>query len=575
MSSIFNQTHIFTPLIDKIPQAASLLAFSSLLIAIPVYLVVFVALAIVFNALGQVLIKPDPRYPPMVFYWLPYIGSAISFGANPIKFMQDCQKKYGDCFTYKLIGRRITVCLGPDGNYFAFNGKATVISIAEAYKTMTTPVFGKEVVYDAPHHVFMEQKKLEIMRLGKDTRKSEGTYAFGSVGVKQSTPSHTPRLKISPSRFIKLGLSIENLRKHVPMMIEETYEYFENHFAKPSGEIDIHKAMSELIINTASRCLLGKEIRSTLGTEGSEIAELYADLDNGFQPINYLFPNLPLPSYRKRDHANKRMAQIYSKIIQKRRESGDTSNIDIVQTLMEQSYKDGTPVPDHHIAHIMIATLFGGQHTSATTSTWAILELAHKPELIRALQQEQIEALGSLSEPLDYDSLKKLILLDSVVRETLRLHPPLFQLMRKVMSDITFDKTGHVIPTGDYLTVSPGVTQLDPTYFKNPMEFNPRRWLDSEDGMQQLEVGADANEDYGFGAVGVSGRSPYLPFGAGRHRCIGEAFAYVQLKTILGLFVRVFDFELDPKRGLPPSDFTSMVVMPEKPSTIRYTWRKQ
>lgn len=182
---------------------------------------------------------------------------------------------------------------------------------------------------------------------------------------------------------------------------------------------------------------------------------------------------------------------------------------------MEQAYKDGTPLPDHHIAHMMIAVLFGGQHTSATTSTWAILELAHKPELIRALREEQIEALGSLSEPLDYDSLKKLSLLDSVVRESLRLHPPLFILMRKVMSDITFDKTGHVIPTGDYLAVSPGVTQLDPTYFKNPMEFNPRRWLDGEDGMHQLEVGADANEDYGFGAVGVSGRSPYLPFGAG------------------------------------------------------------
>ena len=145
-----------------------------------------------------------------------------------------------------------------------------------------------------------------------------------------------------------------------------------------------------------------------------------------------------------------------------------------------------------------------------------------------------------------------------------------------MLSDTPFDQSGYVIPKGHFACAVPGVTQLDPTYFKEPLTFNPDRWANDDDPLHQLEReerAKDAEEDYGFGKAGVSARSPYLPFGAGRHRCIGEQFGYLQLKTIIATFVRTFDFELDPVRGFPKRDYTSMVVMPEKPATILYTWR--
>ncbi|KAJ2727328.1 Lanosterol 14-alpha-demethylase, partial [Coemansia sp. D1744] len=82
-----------------------------------------------------------------------------------------------------------------------------------------------------------------------------------------------------------------------------------------------------------------------------------------------------------------------------------------------------------------------------------------------------------------------------------------------------------------------------------------------------------ATTDYGFGATTTSARSPTLPFGAGRHRCIGEQFAYLQIKTILYVLLSRFDFELDPKRGMPPRNFNSMVVLPEGPVLCRYKRR--
>jgi sterol 14-demethylase len=56
----------------------------------------------------------------------------------------------------------------------------------------------------------------------------------------------------------------------------------------------------------------------------------------------------------------------------------------------------------------------------------------------------------------------------------------------------------------------------------------------------------------------------------GRHRCIGEQFAYVQLKTIIATVLMNYEIELDEKRGFPENDYTSMIVMPVSPCSVKY-----
>jgi sterol 14-demethylase len=80
---------------------------------------------------------------------------------------------------------------------------------------------------------------------------------------------------------------------------------------------DALDAMSELTILTASRTLQGKEVRAGLD---KTFAQRYEHLDGGFTPINFMFPKLPLPSYRRRDKAQKAMSEFYQGIIRKRRE---------------------------------------------------------------------------------------------------------------------------------------------------------------------------------------------------------------------------------------------------------------
>jgi sterol 14-demethylase len=158
-------------------------------------------------------------------------------------------------------------------------------SLPTLSKHLTTPVFGKDVVYDCPNEKLMEQKK-----------------------------------------FMKVGLSLDTLRAYVEMIENEVSEFLKN---DPSfrifqmndinewGQFDVLKVTQEITILTAARTLQGKEVRGNMDTT---FAQLFTDLDGGFTPVNFLFPNLPLASYRRRDRAQKKMAEFYIKIIQARKE---------------------------------------------------------------------------------------------------------------------------------------------------------------------------------------------------------------------------------------------------------------
>jgi sterol 14-demethylase len=70
--------------------------------------------------------------------------------------------QYGECFTFILLGKKTTVYVGPRGNDFILNGKIRDVNAEEIYTVLTTPVFGKDVVYDCPNAKLMEQKKVGL-----------------------------------------------------------------------------------------------------------------------------------------------------------------------------------------------------------------------------------------------------------------------------------------------------------------------------------------------------------------------------------------------------------------------------
>ena len=324
-----------------------------------------------------------------------------------------------------------------------------------------------------------------------------------------------------------------------------------------SGVVQIAPIMAQMTLFTASRCLQGKEVREQLD---SSFAVLYHDLDDGFQPINFMLPWMPLPQNKRRDAANRKMTQIYADIIKARRErKSQRDSEDMLWSLMQSSYKDGTPMPDSEIAHLMIALLMAGQHSSSVTSSWIMLRLAAQPEVLEELYQEQLHAFGDLSKPLTYDDLERLPLIRHVIRETLRLHPPIHSILRKVKNPLHLEGTDWVIPPSHVVLAAPSVISFNDDYFPDAKKWDPHRW---EHITNPDEADKD-KFDYGYGLVSTGAGSSYLPFGAGRHRCIGESYAYLQLTMVVAIMVREFKLSnVEGKEGVVSTDYSVCPFIP-------------
>ncbi|XP_072821123.1 lanosterol 14-alpha demethylase isoform X2 [Vicugna pacos] len=454
------------------------------------------------SVLGQAM---EQKSPPYIFSPIPFLGHAIAFGNSPIEFLENAYEKYGPVFSFTMVGKTFTYLLGSEAAALLFNSKNEDLNAEDVYSRLTTPVFGKGVAYDVPNPVFLEQKKM-----------------------------------------LKSGLNIVHFRQHVSIIEKETKEYFQSW--GESGEKNLFEALSELIILTASHCLHGKEIRSQLN---EKVAQLYADLDGGFSHAAWLLPGwLPLPSFRRRDRAHREIKNIFYKAIQKRRQSKEKID-DILQTLLDSTYKDGRPLTDDEVAGMLIGLLLAGQHTSSTTSAWMGFFLARDKTLQEKCYLEQITVCGKDLPPLNYDQLKDLNLLDRCIKETLRLRPPIMTMMRMAKTPQTV--AGYIIPPGHQVCVSPTVNQRLKDSWVERLDFNPDRYLQDNPASGE--------------------KFAYVPFGAGRHRCIGENFAYVQIKTIWSTMLRLYEFDLIDGY-FPTVNYTTMIHTPENP-VIRYKRRSK
>jgi sterol 14alpha-demethylase len=284
------------------------------------------------------------------------------------------------------------------------------------------------------------------------------------------------------------------------------------------------------------------------------VSTLLHDLDQGMQPISVLAPYLPTAKHAARDKARVAISELFRPIIAARR-SGATRGDDMLQWLCEATYRgSGDPFSDDEIVGCLIAGLFAAQHTSSSTVSWMGMRLAHEPEVMARVRAEQEALLGGGAE-LDYAVLSKMDLMHAVMKETLRMHPPLIFLMRKVMEPRTALGGKYDIPVGDYLFVSPSISGMLPDVYAEPEKFDPDRFL-----APRLE---DRAAPYS-----------YLAFGSGRHACMGEMFGYLQVKTVWSTVLRLFDIEAVGDT-MPLPSFDALVVGPQKGTCmIRYKRRR-
>lgn len=500
--------------------------------------------------------------PPTYAEGVPLVGNALSFARGPLQFAQRGYDALGECFTIRVGPKRLTFVAGPEAHAVFFRATDEELDQREVY-SFSVPVFGEGVVYDAPLPVRLEQ-----------------------------------------FRFVSTALRPDRLREYVPLMVHEAERYFARHWAGDSGEADLLHAFSELIILTASRCLMGREVREHMF---EAVSKLYHDLDQGMQPLSVFAPRLPTPAHRRRDAARRGMKRLFHGIIAERRARYEAAAAgaraqgradgaadadaraeaaveavkekDVLQVFMDARYKDGSRLTEDVMTGLLIAVLFAGQHTSTITSSWTGLLMLRDRELVQRVREEQQRVLydngGSggggdenkegnggeegttttttttgASFSIDYDKLLQLDLLHRCIKEALRMYPPLIFIMRAVKKERRYKH--YRIPAGDTLVLSPPLSMRLPQVFAEPHRYDPDRYAPPR----------EEDKRAAFSHVG---------FGGGRHACMGEQFAYLQIKTIWSVLLR--DFDMEPAGALPEPDYDAMVVGPKPPCRIR--WRRR
>jgi sterol 14alpha-demethylase len=313
-------------------------------------------------------------------------------------------------------------------------------------------------------------------------------------------------------------------------------------------EVDLLDFFAELTIYTSSACLVGKKFREQLD---GRFASLYHDLERGTDALAYVDPYAPIESFRRRDEARVQMVALIEAIMATRG-SYTEQDRDLLDVLMSLCNEDGSSrFTADEITGMFISMMFAGHHTTSGTAAWTLIELLRDPGAM-AQVVEEVDGLFDQGGTVSFQALREIPFLDACVKEALRLHPPLILLLRVAQEDLEVD--GFTIRKGDLVAATPAVSNRLPEHFPDSDAFDPTRYLDPR------------NEDRG---------NPWawIPFGGGKHRCVGAAFAQMQLKAIFLVLLRRFRFEMTQAPDTYRDDYSKMVIQLQQPCAVRVTPR--
>lgn len=432
-------------------------------------------------------------------------GHLEEFRTDPIGLMARVRAECGDVGYFQLAGKKVVLLTGAEGGEFFFRAADEELDQAEAYPFMT-PIFGQGVVFDAS-----PERRKEMLH--------------------------------------NSALRGDHMRSHAATIEREVRRMVENW--GDSGEIDLLEFFAELTIYTSTACLIGRKFREQLD---SRFAEYYHLLERGTDPLCYVDPYLPIESFRIRDEARAGLVALVQEIMDQRiaNPPAGKSDRDMLDVLVSIPGDDGNlRFSADEITGMFISLMFAGHHTSSGTSSWTLIELLRHPDIYRQVQRE-LDELYADGQEVSFHALRQIPTLENVLKETLRLHPPLIILMRVAQDE--FEVAGHAIHRGDFVAASPAISNRIAEDFPDPDAFDPTRYDKPRE------------ED-------VLHRWTWIPFGAGRHRCVGAAFATMQIKAIFSVLLREYEFEMTQPADSYRNDHSKMVVQLARPAKVRYRRR--
>ncbi|WP_101295625.1 cytochrome P450 [Halegenticoccus soli] len=338
-------------------------------------------------------------------------------------------------------------------------------------------------------------------------------------------------------RAIQPAFHPEQLTRYAEVMTdyaERTLRSWEDGEAR-----DVHADMMQLTVEIAAKALFDVDVRDVEAEIGDALEAVMDHVERTVRrPIDV--PTwIPTPGHRRYRRALSDLDAVADRIIDERRDRDAGDRSDVVSLLRDADA--GVESSREQIRDEVVTLLLAGHETTALTLTYALHLLSRNPEAAAALRAELDDVLGgggagSASgpggRPPTADDLSALPYVEKTVKETMRAHPPVYELLREAAEDDEIG--GYRIPAGSTVAFQQWVVHRDPDTYDDPETFRPERWTD------EFERSLP--------------RFAYFPFGGGPRRCIGDRFASMEARLVLATILREWTLDpVDPGLSFSPS----------------------
>lgn len=402
---------------------------------------------------------------------LPFIGETISFFTDR-NFNQKKINKYGKVYRTNIFGNSIVAMVGAEANNFLFRNE-------NKYVVSTWPKSTKILLGDL------------------------------SLAVKNGE-FHKSRRQLLYQAFQPRALA-----SYLPTMERITNEYLQKWLTQK--ELTWYPELRNYTFDIASNLLV-----STDGGSHTALGEIFEDWCAGLFTIPI---NLPWTKFGKALRCRKKLLQYIEEIVIKRQQL-DNPGEDALGLLIQAEDEAGNKLTVDELKDQVLLLLFAGHETLTSAVASFCLLTAQNPDVMTKLRQEQAQFLD---RPLSLDTIKEMTYLDWVIKEVMRIIPPVGGGFREVIETFAFN--GYQIPKGSTIQYQIAQTHQDNDIYTESDKFDPDRFSPQRQEDKQANFA-------------------YIPFGGGLRECLGKEFARLEMRIFASLLLQKCQWELLPEQNL-------------------------
>jgi len=339
-------------------------------------------------------------------------------------------------------------------------------------------------------------------------------------------PHSRLRQAISP------GFRPDQLRQYHDIMVAVTAEAIDGY---QSGTfVDLAAEVRRITLSIAGRTLFGLNLiaETTLFNAFSYLTQKATKPLTAWDNLPVVLPISPYRRYTKALHI---LEETVSNAIRQAQADNERHDQCFLAQLVHPPISSAPRLSEEETRDQVLQLLDAGHSTTSGTLAWCFYLIAENPSVRAKLCAELAEVVPAGIPT--FDDLSRLTYTDQVIREVLRLYPPIWAQARYVNKEFEFNN--YTIPAGSYVLLSQWVTHRLPELFPDPERFNPARFAPN---VQHVPYS-------------------YFPFGGGRHACLGATYAIHEAKVVLAMILARFNPLLRRQHHVKPV-VRSMTLQP-------------